>query len=283
MNKSALASEAIRAALRLRADNQIGPAEALCPYDLARKLGIVVSLKSLPSLEGMYSPTPTLAIILGAGRPAGRRRYTCAHEIGHHIFNHGYSIDQLDESNSSPESPEEFLAQTFAGALLMPKLGLISSFKKRGWKIQEATAEQLFKISQEFGVGYTALITHMNITFEEFDYRKAEQLRKESVKEIRTKIAGFDITSDLFFIDQFWNRATIDVEVGDVIMFPAGSTVDGNGVECRNTPKDHYIASASGTYAVKLGIANKALQLRISRKNFNGLARHRHLEEVNDE
>src|SRR3989442_641722 len=108
MNKSALAADAVRAAALLRANLGIEAAVGLCPYDLAMQLQIKVSFIGAPSLEGLYSPDPRPAIILNSERPAGRRRFTCGHEIGHHVFNHGCRIDELAEDNASGSTPEEY-------------------------------------------------------------------------------------------------------------------------------------------------------------------------------
>jgi hypothetical protein len=41
-----------------------------------------------------------------------RRAYDCAHELGHHVFGHGSSIDELrEDAKAQPwEDPKEFLA-----------------------------------------------------------------------------------------------------------------------------------------------------------------------------
>jgi len=67
--------------------------DAICVYDVAQSLGIEVRFVGIPSLEGMYWKKSPATILLGAERPAGRQSFTCAHELGHHIFNHGNKID----------------------------------------------------------------------------------------------------------------------------------------------------------------------------------------------
>lgn len=50
MHRDRLATQAVRAAARLRADLKIGPANSVCPFDIAKRLGVVVRLEALPSL-----------------------------------------------------------------------------------------------------------------------------------------------------------------------------------------------------------------------------------------
>lgn len=84
-----LASLAAMEASRLRLFAKIPRTAPIDPIETAIKCGCEVRFLSLASLEGIYSPEPSPTIILGSERPAGRRAFTCAHELGHHIFNHG--------------------------------------------------------------------------------------------------------------------------------------------------------------------------------------------------
>lgn len=277
MNTAALATEAVRAASLLRSQNGIGPADGLCPYDLAIKLGIKVSTLSAPSLEGMYSPEPEPStIILGCERPSGRRRYSCAHEIGHHIFKHGFRIDQLDESNSSPLSPEEFLAQRFASALLMPKLAVDAAFSRRGWKPSIATPEQYFIVAQNLGVGFTSLISNVEINLGYLTKEAATTLKESSLIKIRNNLSNQTIKNDLFIVDKNWSRKTIDVEIGDLILLPAETKFEG-ACASHNIQDKKLIAVSSGIG--KIFFSEKTLDLRVSKKNFAGLARYRYLED----
>jgi hypothetical protein len=78
-----------------------------------------------------------------ARRPLPRRAYNCAHELGHHAFGHGSSIDELrEDAKAQPwEDPKEFLADTFAGFILMPIIGLRRAFSVRGLTPETATPE----------------------------------------------------------------------------------------------------------------------------------------------
>ena len=134
MSRNELATEATRMAARLRADFGLHATQPVCPFAVADFLGMTVRFDALPSLEGMYSPGETPAIVLTSLRPAGRRRFTCGHEIGHHQFGHGYRIDEITPSRRRTTDNEEFVANRFAAALLMPKLAVVNAFVRRGWQ-----------------------------------------------------------------------------------------------------------------------------------------------------
>lgn len=282
MNTIDLAREAVVAASRLRVEHKINPGVGICPFDLAQKLKISARLINAPTLEGMYSPNPRLALFVNAARPAGRRRYTCGHEIGHHVFGHGYRLDELDDSNSSASSPEEYLAQRFSGQLLMPKLAVDSAFARRGWSVTSAKPEQFFVISQELGVGYTTLLFHLELNLQLLSKTTATSLREVPLAQIRTTVAGFGPSNDIFYVDKHWLRETVDVEIGDAIIVPDGSSIDGDCAEFKSAPKKHLLATKVGTCFINTSDGKKVL-LRVSKRNFVGLARYRFIEEVEDD
>jgi hypothetical protein len=283
MNREQLAREAVVAATRLRAEHGIPATSGLCPYDLAVQMKISVSLMDASSLEGMYSPEPRPAIIVGSERPAGRRRYTCGHEIGHHVFGHGYRIDELDESNSSTGSPEEYIAQRFSGALLMPKMAVNAAYSKRGWNVETLDAVQVFTVAQNLGVGFTTLLTHQEVNHKQRSHSEVDSIRKTALIDIRAKILGVKPEFDLFPVDALWSRETVDVEVGDVLVFASEIELKGVGLAKRTTPKVYYEATKQGISMVRFVGESRALQIRVSKRNFAGLVRYRHLEDSDNE
>lgn len=283
MTVADLARSAARAAARIRADLGVGPAEGVCPFDLAEGLEVPVRLVALPSLEGMYSPEPRPTIILSVQRPPGRQRFTCAHEIGHHVFEHGTRIDELDDAAAESWSPEEFVAQRFAAALLMPKLAVESAFAKRGWPIADPDPEAVFAVAQELGVGYTTLIGHLERTLGRLPSGAADGLRRLRLPQLRNRLAGFDVDHDAFVVDQHWGRRTIDVHVGDVVLLPTTAEVEGRCASTVERPIRHLLAVETGVGTVSVSSDGSPLPLRVCRREFTGLARYRHLEEVSDD
>lgn len=283
MNRPALAMEAVRAAARLRSDLGVPPTQGVCPYDIAIKLGIKVSFLSAPTLEGMYSPEPEPAtIILGIERPPGRRRYTCAHELGHHVFKHGYRLEELD-GDEAPATPEEYLAQRFASALLMPKLAVDSAFTRRGWKVSTAKPEEFYIVAQELGVGYATLVWNTQLNLKGISASQSEALRRVALKDIRQSIAGISTARDVFLVDQTWERATVDVDIDDLVILPKGSELNSTCVVLVSGQDRYYRATKAGSTEIKISGSEKSPTLRVSRPDFTGLARYRHLEEADDE
>lgn len=284
MIKQDLARKAVRAAATLRADLGLGPTDPVCPFDVADQMGIVVRLVGLPSLEGMYSPEPRPTILVSVERPLGRRRYTCGHELGHHVFGHGTRLDQLEDERAAVAwNPEEFLAQRFAAALMMPKFAVESAFARRGWPVAEPTAEMVFIVAQELGVGFTTLLEHLERTLGSVSGPAAAKLRRTSLKKLRTGMAQFMVTHDLLVVDNHWGRRSVDIEVGDVVLLPTDAAFRGGCAVVKSQPLPHLVASTPGVGHVSLARPTTETMIRVSRRKFIGLARYRHLEEAVDE
>jgi len=281
-----LAREALAAALQLRTSKGRNLVDPICIYDLAEELKIELRFADIPSLEGMYSNAPRPAIILGSERPAGRRVYTCGHEMGHHRFGHGMRVDELrpDDADPPPFDPQEFIAQSFAGFLLMPKLALCNAFSIRGWKPAEATAEQIYRISNLFGVTYSGLIHHMANSLGILSGSNAEKLLHIKLRDIR---ADF-ITApkrQLVLVDKFWKARAIDLEVGDLVLAPWNAVCEGRClIHIERTAKGELLeASQPGHGRFADSASDWACFVRVSRRFYVGRSIYRHLEEVADE
>jgi Zn-dependent peptidase ImmA (M78 family) len=284
--RSRLALRASTCALRIRQKAHIAPHEPCNAFDLADGLGVEVRFAKLPSAEGAYSPGKPV-IIVSSLRPAGRQAFTCAHELGHHVYGHGEQFDELVEERGKARrfDPKEFEADCFASALLMPRTAVLKGLGARGWAPKTFSPEQAYTLASWLGVGYRTLISNMQWGMRLLSADQAAALEKIKRPQIRKSILGQECKDDLVVVDQAWCGRAIDVQVDDLILLPAGIALEGGVVEpvCGST-------SGCLVRAVKPGVGRAfssngpwAQFVRVSKKEFAGLARFRHLEEVDDE
>lgn len=100
------------------------------PFTLARGLGIYVSETFLPADQSgniRISATGS-AIEINWLDNSNRQRFTCAHEVGHHVLRHKRDdlrdaeviIDERAQLAGAGVDSDEIYANQFAAALLMP-------------------------------------------------------------------------------------------------------------------------------------------------------------------
>jgi len=281
-----LALRASSAALRVRQKAQIVSDHPCNVFDLAEALGIEVRLAALPSAEGIYSPGKPV-IIVSSLRPPGRQAFTCAHEIGHHVNGHGERFDELvdDRGKSRRFDPKEFEADCFAAALLMPKTAVLKGLVVRGWNARTLSPEQCYRIASWLGVGYTTLVGNMNWGMGLVTDDQASALSKIRSPQIRSSIIGRECREHLVVVDEHWEGRAIDAQVEGLILLPSDAVVEGRVVEqvCMDSKGCLVRATNPGVGRVSIPGSGWAQYLRIGRKEFAGLARFRHLEEVEDE
>lgn len=281
-----LARRAMLEAINVRSGAKLGHDGPLDIYDLSQKLGLRVRFVGI-SMEGMYRRGRPPRILLSALRPQARRVYTCAHEIGHHVFKHGSTIDELveDLSKVRPLPPEEALAQSFAGFLLMPTLAVRKAFTERGWRASEASPAQLLTLASAFGVGYTTLINHLTYALDMLPHGRATQLLKVPPSRIRRDLVGTALSAPLIVVDPHWVLPTVDAEVGTHIRMPPGTTMGGDLLAQRaDTPHGPlFEAIKPGIVRAERQCSGWAAFVRICRFQYVGLAEYRHLEDDDDE
>lgn len=290
-NRRALATQAMQAAVATRAKAKLDQVGPICIYGLCETLGVAVRFNNI-NMEGMYQRGVPPRIHLSARRPLPRRAYNCAHELGHHVFGHGSSIDELrEDAKAQPrEDPNEFLADTFAGFILMPIIGLRRAFSIRDWTPETATPAQIFTIACEFGVGYATLLTHLSAGVNMLSRGRAVALQRVTPKALRMDIIGALTPEPLIVADRHRAAPTLDAEVKTLLLLPPGTEVVGDG----GLAFERDLAAGRLFRAVKPGIfqataGDLAVFVRVApvQKDepygYVGLAQYRHLEEDPDE
>jgi hypothetical protein len=238
--------------------------------------------------------------VLASERPSGRQNFTCAHEIGHHEFGHGAHLDEYieDASKQFPDRqtlrrqdiPEEFLADRFAGFLLMPKSAVDRAFARRGCHPATADPVKIFVVACYLGVGYRTLVEHLCFSLQSITGSKAEELRAWATRlpKVRTAIAG-DIARHVVVVDGVWEGRSVDLSVEDVIHVPRGWRFEGVGLESAGPAPSGAWRDGSLVRAKRQSTGlltspeGQQLIVRISRRGFVGLARFRYLDNPDDD
>ena len=284
-DRQTLARKAMAAALRARRAAGYGLNHAICVYDLAEKLGVEVRFLDLPSMEGMYSSASGPTIIVSSLRPPGRRAFTCAHELGHHERGDGVEIDELLEKWDNPRfDPKEFMADCFAGALLMPKMAVSKAFAVRGWRMEECTPPQVFLIAGYFGVGYATLIHHMRSALQVLPGTQAQALLRVSPRKAQSLLLRLQTSHKVVEVDAYWTERAVDVEVDDFIYVRGEAQSEGACIET-SSDVEHgrlFRAARPGIGRLEASTSCSAF-VRVSRRDYVGRAQYRHWEEVEDE
>jgi Zn-dependent peptidase ImmA (M78 family) len=282
-NKQESARLALKEAVRLRKITSHTIWDAICPYDCAEQIGLEIRFVDIPSLEGMYIKGNPPIVLVSSLRPMGRAAFTCAHEIGHHIFGHGTRIDQDQVAGiNNINNQDEFLAQTFAGFFLMPKSAVDRAFTLRNWRIESCTPIRLYTIACWFGVGYETLIDHLQYSLKVLSADHAKYLKDAKLSQIKADLITQEIKTNLIVVDNYWTNRAIDIQLGDMVLLPKGVIQKGDKSKLLS------IADRSGELfqGVLPGIGQFynpsngwSAFLRVSKPGFIGRSIFRHLDD----
>jgi Zn-dependent peptidase ImmA (M78 family) len=283
MDRTGLLRQGLKAAEAAREAAEVDPFGPADPYAAAESFGLRVNF-SATSMEGFYFKGKPANILVSSLRPLGRRAFTCAHELGHHWFGHGSTIDQLQEDERDDASkPDEVLANAFAAFFLMPTVVVRTAFAARGWPMTAPTPVQLFTIACELGVGYATLLNHLSYTLREINASTRAELKKWTPQRIRKQLLADEADEPIIVLDAQSAAPTYDVEKNNSILLPAGAQVDGKAlVFVRSLGEgDLYRAARRGDATVS-GAAEPG-RVRVMPKKYEGPARRRFLEDPDED
>ncbi|MFA6965262.1 ImmA/IrrE family metallo-endopeptidase [Bosea sp. (in: a-proteobacteria)] len=282
MDRRRLILDGARAASDARDQVGLDLIDPVDVYALAEAMGIRV--RFLPvSMEGFYRKAIPPRIMLSALRPLARKAFTCAHEVGHHWFGHGSTIDELksDERQDS-DIPEEILANAFAAFILMPSIGVRRAFNSRGWKPATANPIQILTIASEFGVGYETLLTHLSVTLNDMPRDVRVELGKWAPQRIRKKLLGDGEADGLVILDDHQRCASVDLEEGYALAVPTGATLTGDVLTPRQSIDGFDVYDAVGRGRATVTTPRWQVEARVAPTRFIGPANYRFLEDPDD-
>jgi hypothetical protein len=285
-DKKILAREAIAKALQTRRTAGYAVWDPICVYDLAEKIGVEVRFVDIPSMEGIFYGGENPTIIISSLRPPGRQAFTGAHELGHHVFGHGTQYDELVEQRSEARrfDPNEFQADSFAGALLMPKVTVDRGFALRGWDPATCSPEAFYTVATWLGVGYTTLVHHMQYAMQVIKPQRADELLRQSLIVTRSNLLGKECREHLVVADHHWAGRAVDIQVSDHVLLPPRARIEGKCAAVCEENKTNAVAQGitPGIGRVVVDGLGWSTFIRVTRKQYSGRGKYRFEEEVSD-
>lgn len=282
MDKVELARRGLRAAIELRTKHGIAEDAPISVFDLAESAGLDVRFCLGDSFEGMYSKA-TATVLVPTMRPRGRQAFACAHEVGHWYFGHGSRLEHLTIGLGAGKDPEEFLADVFAGYLLMPPWAIRRALRRRGLLADALSPKQLYLLASQLGVGYLTLADHLCYSLKLISASRRASLISVELKNIRKDLLGAlaEGCRHAPFVDGLWESVPIDLGIGDLAIIPSQCVIEGQNIQIAGTTKDGVIIRACQT---GLGRCHKidnswSAFVRVSRSEFFGRSSYRHLED----
>lgn len=250
----------------------------ICPFNLAEAMGFDVRFVAISSFEGMYLADEGM-ILVAAERPEGRKRFTCAHEIGHHILGHGTVIDEIIESGSDKDIEKE--ADFFASILLMPSSAVKRAASAIGIDFASPKSADIYILSRYLGTSYMALRTHLHLNLNCINSQTYRSLKATSVKSIKNMVYSGHEGGELFVIGDWWKEKSIDMVVGDQIVSGHELEIEGEAVSLvLGKPGKQVVRAEKPGIAKITDINDWSAFVRVSRKGYSGMNQYRHEEEV---
>lgn len=133
------------------------------PFTIARRMGLEVKRGPLPEdVSGVLRKIPgdVAVIVLKDSDSLNRKRFTCAHELGHYVLRAGEAdyidvegyVELRSTASSTGDISDEVFANQFAAFLLMPREEVVRRFK---------FDRQVYMLAPHFGVSDEAMRYHL--------------------------------------------------------------------------------------------------------------------------
>lgn len=235
-------------------------------FDAIRRQRLLLAFEYFPRLSGVYVADPVApGIAVSAQHGLARQRYTAAHELAHHRFGHGTTVDpEIDPLSSwgsahSQLSDAEKLAEAFAAWFLMPRRLVASTLNTLGLTAP-TTPAHVYQLSLRLGTSYRATVRHLpNLKLA--SQMQARQWLTVAPRSLKQQLLP-DV--DLDFRRDVWHLSTADgghrywVRPGDRLLVTVAETPSSGYVWHIGDAEKILAAAGSDTHtdAAATGVAN---------------------------
>ncbi|MFI1996991.1 ImmA/IrrE family metallo-endopeptidase [Actinoplanes sp. NPDC020271] len=197
-----------------------------------RAAGIDCMTRPMPKLFGFYFGLDDggPAMLLNASLDEIGLRHTAAHELGHHVFDHGSRADSdLDIAGLQPQrvwTAVEKQAESFAAWFLMPPQAVDAALRRIGIE-QVQQPEEVYEVARWLGTSYAGTVRHLR-RLKKIDAKSASSWPSIPPQRLRARLHPPTLnkpTSHLFPIRPSAGSGVLHVAAGDVLLLPPGSRI----------------------------------------------------------
>ena len=185
--------EAMAVAAECHDELQIDVFSRIDVFSVFSDLRMKLLFKRLGSCAALYLPSAFAGrpgALINSQHPLALQRYSGAHELGHHRFEHGPKIDRDVELRLRGHElpPEEKLAEAFAAWFLMPpELGDVV-FEDALILDKPHGPHDVYAAALRFGTSYSATCVHL-VSLKRVSRTQSEAWLKVPLKSIKTDVS----------------------------------------------------------------------------------------------
>jgi Zn-dependent peptidase ImmA (M78 family) len=197
-----------------------------------RAAGVECNAQRLPKLFGFYFAPQDAgpAVLLNSSLDEVGLRHTAAHELGHHVFDHGTQADtDLDIAGAQPHrvwTAVEKQAESFAAWFLMPPPAVDTAMRRIGVERVDEP-EQAYEIARWLGTSYAGTVRHLR-RLKKINPKAAASWPRVPPQRLRARLHRPSLarpTSQLFLVRPSARNGVLHVAVGDLLVFPPGASL----------------------------------------------------------
>ncbi len=133
-------------------------------------------------------------------------------------------------------------------------------------------------------MGYATLAWHLQCGLRILGAKRADELRKVRLPRIRKEILGYGCRGELVIVDSHWRGRPVDIQVNDLALMPAGGCAEGTCIEAAPDATGRVLVRGvtPGIGRLFLGESGWSGFVRVSRRDYIGRNKYRHVEEIDD-
>jgi Zn-dependent peptidase ImmA (M78 family)/predicted secreted protein len=233
----ALNAHLVAAREALEAHRELGSdlSQRVDPFAALATAGVIVLRRPLGRLAGAYiaaNPQEGSApgVLIHAGHPLSKQRYTAAHELCHHRRDRTTVLDEETEWLARGEdrlSERERIAEAFAAWFLMPEQLMATTIARLGIAIDHLDASQAYTLSLELGTSYEATLHHL-VDLQLLSRPRRDQLLLVKPKAIKEQLGERDSLADarknIWLVNTLDGTRVLRPLVGDAVVVTVPET-----------------------------------------------------------